>query len=510
MVDFCTLEKNIKYKSKINKILIIGKGTTIEKLISMDFSKYFVINLNDSHKFYKGDVILVNKLWALNDINKIKKKIILILDKNIEYRKSHPNLYRVNFSKYRIHKNLNEKISKFFSSKNCFYDPLFLSSIKLSYLIAKSIKKKLEVDMIGFDFKFKSPSNYSAFSLVNNNNKFNFKNAKKEFEVQKKILQKISSLNNKYIKINHVGNLKFSKINILKFAEKNVMLKTHNNINNTEIVAEITTNHHGNFENLIKMAKLSKDAGADYVKIQKRDVINFYSPQELKNPYFSQFGKTFKDYRMGLELSMEEIDKFDKYCKQININWFCSVLDVKSFHDILKFKPTMIKIPSTVSGHSDLHKEVSKLYKKKIIVSTGFTNEKYQSYVLNMFKKNEKIYLLQCTSSYPARLDDCNIAVIKNYDFLSRNDKKIVPGFSSHDPGSLGCIMAIAAGAKLLEKHVKFKDVKWGHFDSVALNLGSNEFKNFVKEIRKSEILIGSEIKKISPNEYHKYTPRKL
>ena len=163
-----------------------------------------------------------------------------------------------------------------------------------------------------------------------------------------------------------------------------------------------------------------------------------------------------------------------------------------------------------MSGHSDLHKEVSKLYKKKIIVSTGFTNEKYQSYVLNMFKKNEKIYLLQCTSSYPARLDDCNIAVIKNYDFLSRNDKKIVPGFSSHDPGSLGCIMAIAAGAKLLEKHVKFKDVKWGHFDSVALNLGSNEFKNFVKEIRKSEILIGSEIKKISPNEYHKYTPRKL
>ena len=44
-----------------------------------------------------------------------------------------------------------------------------------------------------------------------------------------------------------------------------------------------------------------------------------------------------------------------------------------------------------------------------------------------------------------------------------------------------GCIMAIAAGAKLLEKHVKFKDVKWGHFDSVALNLGSNEFKNFCK-----------------------------
>ena len=63
-------------------------------------------------------------------------------------------------------------------------------------------------------------------------------------------------------------------------------LKTHNNINNTEIVAEITTNHHGNFENLIKMAKLSKDAGADYVKIQKRDVINFLLSTRIKKSLF--------------------------------------------------------------------------------------------------------------------------------------------------------------------------------------------------------------------------------
>ena len=285
------------------------------------------------------------------------------------------------------------------------------------------------------------------------------------------------------------------------------MLSTHNN--KTEIVAEITTNHHGNFENLLKMVKLSKEAGADYIKIQKRDVKNFYSPKDLKNPYFSKFGKTFEDYRMGLELSMEEIDKLDRYCKQIKIDWFCSVLDVKSFHDILNFKPTMIKIPSTVSGHLNLHAEVSKYFKKKIVISTGYTDKKYESYILNKFKNNEKIYLLQCTSSYPAKFDDCNIAVIRHYNVLAKHYKKLVPGFSSHDMGNLGCIMAVAAGAKMLEKHVKFKDVNWGHFDSVALNLKNNEFLNFVKEIRKAEILIGSEVKKITPNEYHKYTPLK-
>lgn len=509
MVNFSTLEKNIKFKSQINKILIIGKGTTIEKLISIDFSKYFVINLNDSHKFYKGEIILINKPWALNDINKIKKKSILIVDKNIEYRKKLPNLYRVNFSKYEINKNSNQRIDKFFNNKICFYDPLFLTSIKLSYLIAKSIKKKLEIDMIGFDFKFKSPLNYTTSFLSDNDDDDNFnpKNAKIEFKEQKKIFKKISLFKNDNIKINHIGNLEFSRLNILRFVEKNSLLSTHNN--KTEVVAEITTNHHGNFENLLKMIKLSKEAGADYIKIQKRDVMNFYSSKDLKLPYFSKFGNTFHDYRMGLELSMDEIEKLDKYCKKININWFCSVLDTKSFHDILNFKPSMIKIPSTVSEHMRLHEEVSKFYKKKIVISTGFTDEKYQDYVLNKFKKNEKIYLLQCTSSYPARFDDCNIGVIRNYNFLSKQNKKLVPGFSSHDPGSLGCIMAIAAGAKMIEKHVKFKDVKWGHFDSVALNLGNNEFKNFVKEIRKSEILIGSEVKKKSPNEFHKYTPKK-
>ena len=218
MVDFSILKKNIKYKSQIKKILIIGKGTTIEKLISIDFSKYFVINLNDSHKFYKGDIVLINKPWALNDINKIKKKTILIVDKNIKYHKRLPNLYRVKFIKYLS----NKKINKFFDKKNCFYDPLFLTSIKISYMIAKSINRRLEIDMTGFDFKFKSPLNYTTSFLSDNDGDKNFDHnkAKKEFQEQRKIFKKIALSRNSFIKINDIGNFEFSKLNISKFVEK--------------------------------------------------------------------------------------------------------------------------------------------------------------------------------------------------------------------------------------------------------------------------------------------------
>ena len=98
------------------------------------------------------------------------------------------------------------------------------------------------------------------------------------------------------------------------------------------------------------MVKLSKKAGADYIKIQKRDVDNFFSSKELSKYYYSEYGNTFGDYRRGLELSIDEIDKLDKFCKKINIKWFSSVLDEKSFDEIIKFNPDLIKIPSTVSN----------------------------------------------------------------------------------------------------------------------------------------------------------------
>ena len=44
-----------------------------------------------------------------------------------------------------------------------------------------------------------------------------------------------------------------------------------------QIVAEITTNHQGDMGKLLKMISLAKESGADYVKLQKRDVETFYS-----------------------------------------------------------------------------------------------------------------------------------------------------------------------------------------------------------------------------------------
>ena len=108
---------------------------------------------------------------------------------------------------------------------------------------------------------------------------------------------------------------------------------------------------------------------------------------------------------------------------------------------------------------------------------------------------------MHCLSSYPVNIFNLNLAVIKRYSNLS---KKIIPGYSSHDIGYDGSVFAVFAGAKMIEKHVKLGNSTFGHFDETALDINL-EFEEFVKMIRKAELIYGSSEKKILKSEHHKY-----
>ena len=70
-------------------------------------------------------------------------------------------------------------------------------------------------------------------------------------------------------------------------------------------------------------------------------------------------------------------------------------------------------------------------------------------------------------------------------------------------------MMAVAAGARMIEKHVKLGTVSWSHFDEVALDLGTDDFKSFVKDIRQAEAINGKSDKMIAKAEHHKYWLKK-
>jgi len=125
--------------------------------------------------------------------------------------------------------------------------------------------------------------------------------------------------------------------------------------------------------------------------------------------------------------------------------------------------------------------------------------------VVSNFTKQSKVYLLHANSAYPTPNEDCNVRVIRSYEELSNDNPRFIPGYSSHDVGSLGSILAIASGARMVEKHVKWENNDWLHFDSVALNLQAGEFRDYVSAVRDAEICLGDGIKRITKSEHHKY-----
>lgn len=396
---------------------------------------------------------------------------------------------------YSKSKEQNVTISKNIISETSINNQFCIDSLKvgsttfglyqLLYYLTKNYKGS-KVDLVGFDFRYIYEQE-AQFSTVDIQSYINIESQK---ILSSKVKNLFPDLNIKFI-----GFDDFSDI------DPKTGTVINKNVSNVEIVAEITTNHFGDINRLKELITASKAAGADSVKLQIRDVHSFYSKEKLESEYISPFGVTFLDYRLGLELSDEQMLIVDDLCKQLDINYFFSVLDKKSYYRLLKFKPFRIKLPSTISNKTDYIDFIFKNFNKEIVVSTGMTDQNFVDHIKLISKKTKKLFLLHCISSYPVNIFSSNLKIIDNYAKMSSN---IIAGYSSHDIGFLGSMFAVFSGAKMIEKHIKLGNSDFAHFDETALDVNL-EFPEFVEKIRAAELIYGGGEKMILNCEHHKY-----
>ena len=369
----------------------------------------------------------------------------------------------------------------------------FKLGILLTYLDNKA-KTKLDIGLVGFDF--------DGYSIDDDIDKVS-----STFQAQRRldISSQQTALFNMMPSLNKISVVRFG---FDQFADLDPRLpwatSKYRRSSEVEIVAEITTNHHGDTNRLLMLIEGAATAGANSVKLQRRDVDTFYSDQKLKEAFISPFGSTFRDYRIALELSEKQIQEARHLAKELGLNLFFSTLDVKSYEWARYHGFERVKLPSTISNKRLLLETVSRNPTRELVISTGMTNKDYENWIIANFKDIEKLYFLQCTSSYPTFYRDINIGVVSHYKYLSKKYTNIVPGLSSHDFGSTGSVMAVAAGAKMIEKHIKVGVNNWSHFDDTALDV-QTAFVDFVRDVRNAEEIYGSEEKRVLDAEHHKY-----
>ena len=268
------------------------------------------------------------------------------------------------------------------------------------------------------------------------------------------------------------------------------------------IIAEAGVNHNGSLVNAYKLVDIAKLAGADFVKFQyfipEYLATNFSSQAEYQKKKFKQKFNSQKKMLEKLYLSKDQLLKIKKYCYKKKINFLISVFDHISAKNLYNFDLKFIKIPSGEITNFPLLKEIAK-YKKKIILSTGMSNIKEIKQAIQILKKykvkNDMIYLLHCTTDYPAKLQEINLKSM----LLLKKIFKCKIGYSDHTKGDVASIAAVANGAEIIEKHFTLSKKMRGPDHSASLE--PKELVNFIKKLRDTTLLLGSQKKMITKSE---------
>ena len=115
--------------------------------------------------------------------------------------------------------------------------------------------------------------------------------------------------------------------------------------------------------------------------------------------------------------------------------------------------------------------------------------KKYHPYLVS------KITLLHCTTEYPAPINELNINII---DTLKKRYKTSI-GYSDHSNNPLTPIIASSKNISVIEVHVTLDKSLPGPDHLCSLN--PQEFQDYIRNIRNTELILGSEIKKPTKSE---------
>ncbi|NYS26219.1 N-acetylneuraminate synthase family protein [Rhodobacteraceae bacterium 2376] len=508
MANFSNRVESIASTFGTDTIFILGKGPSVDRINPALLSNALVIGLNDAERIAPCDITIFHDGWVHEALKASgwRSRLYVTPQDIAPPRGDVAHARHVRGDQEGTDVMMSRLVTDTPGEDFVIEDVLFVSALRLARLIARQRGRTQTVYMLGFDFAATKGYAHAIdhdYAPTETGERM-ARISPQEFY----FINTLYMLRDSEVDIQHVGDRAFSGLTPEELNTRflpELDSGTDTDPDRVLVTAELTTNHFGDRNRLERMVRAARAAGADFVKVQKRDVESFYPKEQLDGKYVSPFGTTFRDYRHALELSQEDFEFLDRLCRDLGIRWFASVLDEPSFRFMQQFEPELVKLPSTISEHTDYLAHVANTYKGGIVLSTGMTDTAYEQWVLETFTSCDRLYLMQCNSAYPTPLHDCDIGVIRHYRDLSKAHPHIVPAYSSHDFGALASTLAVAAGARMVEKHVKLGNTEWAHFDAVALDLTTREFADYVAAIREAEVIIGSEEKRVNESEHHKY-----
>ena len=256
------------------------------------------------------------------------------------------------------------------------------------------------------------------------------------------------------------------------------------------IIAEISANHGGSLDKALEAIRAAAGAGADAVKVQtfRADGVTIDSD---KNYFRIDSGTSwdgqnlFRLYQQA-EMPWEWQPELKKEADSLGLVFLSTATNKESTDFIEEMGCPGFKIASfEITDHELIRYVASK--GKPVLFSKGIATiqEIQEAIAICQSEGNHHIALLQCTSSYPAPLNEANLRIIPNL----ADTFDVVPGLSDHTLGILAPIIAVSMGARIIEKH--FIADKSLDSPDADFSMDPREFQELVTAVRDTEKALG-------------------
>ncbi|MBA2587452.1 MAG: N-acetylneuraminate synthase family protein [Alphaproteobacteria bacterium] len=249
------------------------------------------------------------------------------------------------------------------------------------------------------------------------------------------------------------------------------------------VIAEIGNNHEGSFALAEEMIGKAAESGADAVKFQTI----------IPELFVSRADSARLERLKKFQFSFDQFASLANTARKAGVIFFSTPFDLESARFLNTIQP-LFKIASGDNNFYPLLEEVAS-FGKPMVVSTGLAGmdqiRKSYDRIQTVWARNKVspgLALLHCIASYPAPPSQANLGAIAA---LKAAFPDAVIGYSDHVMGIGAATAAVAAGARVVEKHFTL-DKNYSDFRDHQLSADPADMRAMVEAIRETSAMLGT------------------
>ncbi|MEK6795905.1 MAG: N-acetylneuraminate synthase family protein [Spirochaetota bacterium] len=257
-------------------------------------------------------------------------------------------------------------------------------------------------------------------------------------------------------------------------------LKDHIAKKGVFIIAEAGSNHDGDLDTAKKLVREAAASGTDAVKFQAFTRDTLFAEAEYERAL-----KLKKGALLGVDaiaFKDEWYDVLSREAKRAGIHFMVTPFSPEAALRMAKYVPCY-KIASCDIQYLPLLRAAAGT-KKPVILSTGLASDTDIRRAKGILKKNE-MALLHCVVEYPAPAERAALSYIGTL----AERYGVIAGYSDHTTDTFTPALAVAHGARIIEKHFTVTPEKKG--GDHAMSLSPEKFAAMVSLVRSASAAAG-------------------